>query len=117
MLERLIIFSLLTWGIFSIGQSHIFSLLRECLEFYDPAKPKLSWIFGKAKILYGCSLCSGFWIGLFLSLLGNIFPSLDISPLKGYENIPFNAILASASCYIIQMIHENHFPEKEDEDD
>ena len=116
---KLIIFVLIVWGIFAIGQSHIFSWWRECLNDCSdlPSDPKVSWIFGKLNILWNCSLCLGFWIGIFLSLLGNIFPSIDVSPLKGYENIPFNAILASGGAYIIQMVMENKFPEPEDEDD
>lgn len=108
MLERLIIFSLLVWGCFAIGQSHIFSLWRDFLD-------KLPWSWPSQ--LFNCSLCLSFWSGLFLSLLGNIFPSLDVSPLKGYENIPFNAILASGTAYLIQMARENYLKELEDDNE
>ena len=124
---KLIIFVLIVWGCFNIFQSKIFNFVRFWIEdkitdLEDAKKsveyfPKYISLFEYLQYLLQCPTCLGVWTGLFLSLLGNIFPSVDVSPLKGYENIPFNAILASGGAYIIQMVMENKFPEPEDDDD
>ena len=119
---KLIIFILIVWGCFNILQSKIFDWLRNWIEnkqtdaFSDQQNGR-ELFFSYIQYLFQCPTCLGMWTGLFLSLLGNIFPSIDVSPLKGYGNIPFNAILASGGAYIIQMVMENKFPEPEDEDD
>ncbi len=73
-------------------------------KIFDPIRPREGW-FGA---LFSCSMCTGFWVGIFL-WLANTFTTLfnyDYSPFTGL----FLGAAASGVSYVFSvLIDDNGF--------
>ena len=86
-MEKLLIQALLSYGIFTIGQSKIFTWWRGFLSWFHP------W----AIYLWNCSVCLGFWLGMGLNLL-------DLAYFNDSKHIVFDGVLSSIGCALIHTI-------------
>jgi hypothetical protein len=67
-------------------------------KIFNPIRPKTGW-FGQ---LFGCHMCTGFWVGLFL------WSVKDYTQLINFDDSLITALLlgcvSSASSYLIGML-------------
>ena len=120
-MEHLLAWALAVYGVaFIITGSKIFRPLRRALGPVDETKPELPDVYRRlpvegvrkffADLLY-CPVCTGFWIGLGLSLAGwGVFAHPDaadallrLSVLKHVRHV-FNGGAASAVCWIAHVV-------------
>lgn len=93
---EILVFILLSYGISNII---VFgSIFEGFRDFWDRVSPSF---FGK---LFGCMMCTPFWVGFILSLTFNLMGYGELSPLKsiGVELIPLAIFLDG--CFTSGMV-------------
>ena len=99
---KLLIFSLLVWGSFVIGQSKIFEGWRDFLD-------KLPWDW--PAYLWDCPTCYGFWASIFWTLVTSsepyIAPVMEVSNWLDLLEIGLylmtNGVIGSALCTLLEV--------------
>lgn len=89
-MESVIVFILISYGITAIlTQSYLFEFYRNYF--------KNEWI----RYLTRCTQCTGFWLGLLVSLIYNIQSTIEMNVLL---SMFIHGTISSGACYIIQSL-------------
>lgn len=95
-LERLIIFILVVWGMTNIiSGSYIFQPLRDWLKDVR--------VLGR---LLPCYMCTGFWVGLMVSLIDHISRNQfrEIGSVLAVKEIFYDGCIGSGTTWILFVI-------------